>query len=90
MPFQTTWTDPAPFLTVPGPDGKPVTVYHHYKDNDLDNGPLTYHFVMDPNDEDDSFDVRDLVNSEANAAAIGAGLRIGVNHNEPGAGHALQ
>jgi hypothetical protein len=36
-----------------------VTVYHAYKDGELD-WPLTYWFALSPDDDADEFDVRDL------------------------------
>lgn len=66
MPTTTTHVDADLFVTVETDSG-PVPVFHTYKDDDYDNGPLSYWFSMsfesdgaesgDPN----IFDVRALV-----------------------------
>ena len=56
-----------------------VTVYHAYKDQELD-WPLTYWFALSPEDDADEFDVRDLAVEQTGdvqamlKAAIDAGL----------------
>lgn len=56
MPYRTEWQEPEVFLEHNG-----VTVYHTYKDDDIEQGPRTYWFVTGKHEgEDEAFDVRDL------------------------------
>ena len=55
MPTSSSWVDPEVFLTHNG-----VTVYHAYRDDDVDQGALWYHFTLDCNSDDNSFDIRNL------------------------------
>ncbi len=59
MPYKTVWVKPEKLLTHKG-----VTVYHTYKHNEVGQGPRTYWFATDPQDDPDDgpsvFDVRDL------------------------------
>lgn len=50
MPFRTEWVDPDIALTHKG-----VTLWHLYKDDDIENGPRTYTFALDPTE--DSYEV---------------------------------
>lgn len=43
MPYHAEWVDPEVFLVHNG-----VTVYHTYRDDDLDQGPRTYGFTLNP------------------------------------------
>lgn len=62
-----------PYMTVDVPAERAVPsremgdrefgIYHSYKDDDVDNGPSTYWYVLDPyHDGDQAFDVRLLPN----------------------------
>lgn len=44
MPYETVWVDPEVYVTHNG-----VTVYHLYKNDDIDQGVRTYQFTIDPN-----------------------------------------
>ena len=61
MPTSNEWVEPETVLTAEGPDG-PVTVYHVYKNDEIDNGPRTFWFTTDQlgGEDDNCFDVRDL------------------------------
>ncbi len=70
MPWKTTWVDPEKFLEYNG-----VTIYHVYKENELQH-PFTFHYTTDPDymedfsDEGDryQFDIRDLKIPEPDTA----------------------
>jgi hypothetical protein len=56
MPYRTVWEDPEVYLEHNG-----VTVYHTYKDDEVEQGPRTYYFVTNISDsEDEAFDVREF------------------------------
>lgn len=54
MPYKTVYVKPKVFLRFRG-----VTIYHTYKDDEIDNGPSTFWFAQD-HDEGIGFDVREL------------------------------
>lgn len=60
MPYSTEWVEPEELLTHKG-----VTVWHTYKDEDVEQGPSGYWFTLEPTEgyEGDElwvFDFRDL------------------------------
>ena len=55
MPTKTTWTDPEVFLHYGN-----VTVYHTYRDDDVDQGVNWYHFTLIEFEDGHEFDIRDL------------------------------
>lgn len=64
MPYETVWTDPEVYVTHKG-----VTVYHLYKNDDIEQGARTYSFTLHPQAGEADwgvfpntplFDVRDL------------------------------
>jgi hypothetical protein len=55
MPTQTQWIPPEIFLTHNG-----VTIYHTYKDDDVDQGPQTYWYTTRNDADEGKFDVREL------------------------------
>lgn len=58
MPYVEKWVAPEKMLKYRG-----IQIYHAYKDNDYNNGPLTWHYTTDPHASDDDaneFDVREL------------------------------
>lgn len=58
MPYTSEWVAPEKLLKHKG-----VTVYHTYKDDEIDQSQRWYHFVTDESDGEDgdsAFDVRDL------------------------------
>lgn len=58
MPYEQIWVKPEKLLKHKG-----VTVYHTYKNDDLENGARCEYFVTDPHKGDDeSWHVRDLSN----------------------------
>jgi len=59
MPYSQHWIEPEQFL-----EHKGVRVFHSYEDDDIEQGPRKYSFILDPlgSDYDDSFDVRELKN----------------------------
>lgn len=58
MPYKTRWIDPAIALEYKG-----ITVYHTYKDDDIDNYIHPFHYTTNPKYSEDSgkkFDIRKL------------------------------
>ena len=56
MPYRSEWAPAELALEHNG-----VCVYHTYKNDDIDQGPKLYWFVLDRSEgEEDAFDVRDL------------------------------
>lgn len=57
MPYKTEWIDPDIFIEHEG-----VRIYHTYKDEEWENGRLTYWFTTSEDDFDEicHFDVRDI------------------------------
>lgn len=61
MPYQTEWAPAEVFL-----EHKGVTIYHVYKDNEMELGARTYHYALVEDSDDNSvelahgFDVREL------------------------------
>ena len=56
MPYKTIWVEPEVFLEHSG-----VTVYHTYKDDDIEQGASWYWFRLDQEENDEGeFDIRDL------------------------------
>lgn len=56
MPYKTVWVEPEVFLEHNG-----VTVYHTYKDDDVDQGTDWYWFRLDQEEDDEGmFDIRDV------------------------------
>ena len=62
-----------------------VTVYHAYKDSELD-WPLTYWFALSPHDDADEFDVRDLAVQQSDdiQAVLKAAIEAGLLKNPEG------
>jgi len=60
MPYKEEWVDPEVFL-----EHKGITIYHIYKNDNIDQGERTYHYTTDIEEGergDSAFDVRDLDN----------------------------
>lgn len=55
MPYQTVWVEPEEFLEYKG-----VTVYHTYRDDDIDQGILFEKFVLSTNSDAEPFWLREL------------------------------
>lgn len=57
MPYKTIWVEPEVFLEHNG-----VTVYHTYKDDDIEEGARCYWFTLQElgGEYEGAFDVRDL------------------------------
>lgn len=61
MPYRTDWVDPEVFMVHNG-----VTIWHVYKNDDIEQGPRIYSYAFSPQGTDDgdgsefTFDVRDL------------------------------
>lgn len=60
MPFRSEWVGPEVALEHGG-----VTLWHIYKDDDIEKGPRTWSFALHPtedNDEEGGIDVKELPN----------------------------
>lgn len=55
MPYKTIWVKPEVFL-----EHNSVTVYHTYRDDDIDQGTDRYWFRLDQEENDGKFDIRDV------------------------------
>ena len=57
MPYKTIWVEPEVFLEHNG-----VTVYHTYRDDDIDQGANWFLFTLreDGGEDKDAFDIRDV------------------------------
>lgn len=74
MPMK--WVEPDEFLSEDGPDG-PVTVFHAYKDQNWDHA-LQFHFTLsEVNEEEHTFDVRELKCLEGASPALRDGVMRG-------------
>lgn len=57
MPWRTTWAEPPVAVRHKG-----VKVYHTYRHDDADDVQSEYWFTLDPDSDENQFDVRDLKN----------------------------
>lgn len=88
MPMK--WVEPDVAYTHVDENDDPIfCVFHVYKDNDLDN-PQTYHFRLDPGEQDEDFDIRDWPGYDPSkcpeenlAAACQAGDIISLMDDDP-------
>ena len=56
MPYKTVWVEPEVFLEHNG-----VTVYHTYRDDDIEQGANWFWFRLDQEEDDEGkFDIRDV------------------------------
>lgn len=55
MPYKIIWVEPEVFLEHNG-----VTVYHTYRDDDIDQGTDRYWFRLDQEENDGKFDILDV------------------------------
>ncbi|MDK9702469.1 MAG: hypothetical protein OEL20_04965 [Sulfuritalea sp.] len=55
MPTRTTWVDPEVCL-----QHNDVTIYHTYRDDDMDQGRCRSYYTADGASDDNAFDIRDL------------------------------
>ncbi len=55
MPTKSTWVRPETMLV-----HNTVTVYHTYENDDVDQGTNRYWFTLNPDADDEAFDIREL------------------------------